>query len=270
MDIRNKVVLITGAARGLGLLFARKAAAHGAKLVLWDINEAALNATADDFAAEGHTVLHHVVDVSNLNAIQASAQDVINQFGGVDILFNNAGIIVGKPFWEHSHREINQTLAINTNALMHICREFLSGMLEKGEGRIVNIASAAGMVSNPKMSVYCGSKWAVIGWSDSVRLELEMAGYRNIKVTTVTPSYIDTGMFAGVKAPLLTPIQKPEAVVEKVWAGMLRGDAFVRTPGIVNLLPVIKGLLPRAAFDLICGHGMGIYRSMDKFSGHKT
>ncbi|MDA1382145.1 SDR family NAD(P)-dependent oxidoreductase [Plesiomonas shigelloides subsp. oncorhynchi] len=91
MDIRNKVVLITGAARGLGLLFARKAAAHGAKLVLWDINEAALNATADDFAAEGHTVLHHVVDVSNLNAIQASAQDVINQFGGVDILFNNAG-----------------------------------------------------------------------------------------------------------------------------------------------------------------------------------
>ncbi|MGL4468190.1 MAG: SDR family NAD(P)-dependent oxidoreductase, partial [Plesiomonas shigelloides] len=94
MDIRNKVVLITGAARGLGLLFARKAAAHGAKLVLWDINEAALNATADDFAAEGHTVLHHVVDVSNLNAIQASAQDVINQFGGVDILFNNAGIIV--------------------------------------------------------------------------------------------------------------------------------------------------------------------------------
>ncbi|KAB7674068.1 SDR family oxidoreductase [Plesiomonas shigelloides] len=270
MDIRNKVVLITGAARGLGLLFARKAAAHGAKLVLWDINEAALNATTDDFAAEGHTVLHHVVDVSNLNAIQASAQDVINQFGGVDILFNNAGIIVGKPFWEHSHREINQTLAINTNALMHICREFLPGMLEKGEGRIVNIASAAGMVSNPKMSVYCGSKWAVIGWSDSVRLELEMAGYRNIKVTTVTPSYIDTGMFAGVKAPLLTPIQKPEAVVEKVWAGMLRGDAFVRTPGIVNLLPVIKGLLPRAAFDLICGHGMGIYRSMDKFSGHKT
>ncbi|MDA1382144.1 SDR family NAD(P)-dependent oxidoreductase [Plesiomonas shigelloides subsp. oncorhynchi] len=99
---------------------------------------------------------------------------------------------------------MNQTLAINTNALMHICREFLPGMLEKGEGRIVNIASAAGMVSNPKMSVYCGSKWAVIGWSDSVRLELEMAGYRNIKVTTVTLSYIDTGMFAGVKAPLLT------------------------------------------------------------------
>ncbi|MBO1110251.1 hypothetical protein J2R62_19315, partial [Plesiomonas shigelloides] len=118
--------------------------------------------------------------------------------------------------------------------------------------------------------VYCGRKCAVIGWSDSVLLKLEMAGYRNIIVTTVTPCYIDTGMFAGVGAPLLPPIQKPEAVVEKVLAGMLRGDAFVRTPGIVNLLQVIKGLVPRAAFDLICGHGMGLYRSMDKFSGHKT
>ena len=80
---------------------------------------------------------------------------------------------------------------------------------------IVNMASAAGLLSNPKMSVYCASKWAVNGWSDSLRLELEEKGYDNICVTTVTPGYVNTGMFEGVKAPLMTPILEPEPFVQK-------------------------------------------------------
>lgn len=90
---------------------------------------------------------------------------------------------------------------------MHIALELLPEMILRGSGHIVNIASAAGFVSNPKMSVYVASKFAVVGWSDSLRLEMER-NKTGVHVSTVTPYYIDTGMFAGVKT--LIPILKPE------------------------------------------------------------
>jgi len=98
--------------------------------------------------------------------------------GDVEILFNNAGVVRGKYFWEHDHvKDTWFTMSINALAPMYIAREFLPAMIaSKRECRVINIASAAGTVSNPKMSVYCASKWAAIGWSDSVRLELVQAG----------------------------------------------------------------------------------------------
>ncbi|MGH8711662.1 MAG: SDR family NAD(P)-dependent oxidoreductase, partial [Burkholderiales bacterium] len=142
-------------------------------------------------------------------------------------------------------------------------------MMEKREGRIVNMASAAGLISNPKMSVYCASKWAVNGWSDSLRLELEQKGYYNICVTTVTPGYVNTGMFEGAKAPLLTPILKPEPFVQKVWESMKKGKVVVRSPWTVYLVAIMKGVLPIRLFDFIFGNIFGVYKSMDEFKGHK-
>ena len=102
------------------------------------------------------------MDVSDRNAIEKAAQNVLEEHGTVDILINNAGVVVGSYFWEHTNDQIEKIMRINCEALMYICRAFLPGMMEKREGRIVNMASAAGLISNPKMSVYCGSKWAVI------------------------------------------------------------------------------------------------------------
>ena len=148
------------------------------------------------------------------------------EVGHPDIVINNAGIIRGTYFWEHDNGEDTRpTMQINALAPMYITREFLPAMMDNPnrESRIVNIASAAGTLSNPRMSVYAASKAALISWSDSLRLELIQQGHDHVKVTTVCPSYISTGMFAGARGPLLTPIMTPEYVVNRVWKSMLAG-----------------------------------------------
>ena len=137
------------------------------------------------------------VDVSNLNQIQENAKKIKRDIGVVDVLINNAGIIVGKYFHEHSTADVVKTMEINANAPMLITKEFLEDMLNRNSGHICNIASSGGLISNPKMSVYVASKWSVIGWSDSLRIEMKQMN-KNIGITTVMPYYINTGMFDGV------------------------------------------------------------------------
>ena len=100
---------------------------------------------------------------------------------------------------------------------------------------------------------------------NSLRLELEHQGYPNICVTTVTPAYVDTGMFKGVRAPLMTPILKPEPFVQKVWESMKKGKVVVRSPLIVYVVAMMKGMLPIRLFDFIFGNIFGAYKSMDEF-----
>jgi short-subunit dehydrogenase len=159
-------------------------------------------------------------------------------------------------------------MQINALAPMYITREFLPAMMSKRgrQARIVNIASAAGMLSNPRMSVYAASKAALIGWSDSLRLELVQEGFGHVKVTTVAPSYISTGMFDGVRAPLLTPLMTPKNVVNKVWRAMLVGQPMLTMPWTVALSKVLRGVLPLAAWDAVATR-FGVYRSMNAFVG---
>ncbi len=264
---KNKTVLITGGAAGIGKLMAEKILHLGAsKMILWDINKENLDKTTKHLKESGFDVYLYIVDVANLEIVKQTARKVKDEVGKVDILINNAGVVVGKYFHEHSHDDIDFSMNINISALMHITLEFLNDMIEKGEGHIVNIASAAGMVSNPKMSIYSASKWAAIGWSDSLRLELELIS-KNVKVTTVTPYYISTGMFDGVKSPII-PIVKPETAANKIIKAIKKNRIFIRMPWLVYTLPFIKGILPVRWFDLIIGKGFGVYKSMNAFKGH--
>ena len=272
-SVAGKTLLITGAAMGMGRLYAELAVAEGARaVVLWDINEKALNETVAALRAKGETVYPYIVDVSNLDSIRQAAARVRAEVGHVDILINNAGIIRGKPFWEHDPvKDIWMTMSINTLALMYIAREFLPEMIaSNSDCRILNIASAAGLLSNPNMSVYCGSKWAAVGWSDSVRLELDERGHGHVRVTTVCPSYISTGMFEGVKPPLLTPILTPEEVVRRAWKAMKAGKPFLTMPFMVRISMAFRGLLPIRIWDFIAGRIFGVYHSMDQFKGRPT
>ncbi|EIT71523.1 MULTISPECIES: SDR family oxidoreductase [Hydrocarboniphaga] len=269
-SVAGKKVLITGAAMGMGRLYADLAVREkAAAVVLWDVNQAALDTAVAELKAAGGTVFAYTVDVSNLESIEQAAAQVQREAGDIDLLFNNAGIIRGKFFWEHDNRrDIWPTMAINTLAIMYIARAFLPAMIaNKRESRIVNIASAAGTVANPRMSVYCASKWAAIGWSDSLRLELKQAGHVHVKVTTVCPSYISTGMFSGVKAPLLTPILTPEVVTNRVWQAMKAGKPLLTMPWTVRLAMLARGLLPLALWDFVADRIFGIYHSMDDFEG---
>ena len=265
--ITNRTVLITGGASGIGKLIAQRCVAQKAfQVILWDINEQALDQTRQEFEAQGEKVLTYVVDVSSLEDIQQAAQEVLGEVGVVDILFNNAGIVVGKPFAEHSHKDISRTIDINVSAVMHLASEFLPAMLKQGEGHIINIASAAGLIPNPNMSVYAASKWAVLGWSESLRLEMETEK-TGVKITTVLPSYINTGMFDGVKAPMLTPIMEPEFIVDKIMEGVKKDSILIKEPFMVKSLPILKGILPTRAFDLIAGKMFGVYKTMSTFIG---
>jgi len=273
--VQGAKVLITGAAGGMGRMYAERAVAeHAASVTLWDRDASALARAADELGtvSRGRTAVRsYVVDVGDLGAIAKTAQRVRREVGNPDVLINNAGIVRGnRYFWETDNGEDTRpTMQVNALAPMYITREFIPGMIANAyrPSRIVNIASAAGTLANPRMAVYAASKAALIGWSDSLRLELEQADHGNVKVTTVTPSYISTGMFAGAKGPLLAPVLEPEIVVDRVWRAMLAGAPLVELPWSVGLSRALRGILPTRVFDRLVGDGFGVYRSMERFTG---
>ena len=269
-SVEGKIVLVTGAAMGLGKLFAATAVReNAAHVVLWDINDGALKDTAAELEAAGGTVSTYVVDVSSQEAVATAADAVRAEVGDVHVLINNAGIVRGNGyFWENQRRDIEQTMLINSIAPMLVAREFLPAMVESDEEcRVVNIASSAGLNAVPRLAAYCGSKWAAVGWSDSIRLELEQAGHRHVRVTTVCPTYINTGMFDGAKGIFLTPMLEQEEVVAGSWREMLKGGPFLIIPWTSRLNKVLSGVLPVKLRDVWLER-VGVYKSMAEFTGH--
>ena len=266
---KRRTVLITGSAAGIGRLMVTECLHLGARqVILWDINEEGLASVKATLSDQGYDVLTDVVDMSQPQQIQDAANRLKEADITVDILFNNAGIVVGKTFEEHTHLDIERTIDINVKGLMHAALEFLPAMIQQREGHIINIASAAGLIANPKMSVYASSKWAVIGWSESLRLEMEKDN-TGVQITTVMPGYIDTGMFDGVRPPLLTPVLTPEFIVEKIIDAVQQNKTIVQEPLMVKSVPILKGILPPKVFDFIAGKIFGVHNTMDQFTGRE-
>lgn len=268
MDFKNKTVLITGGCSGIGKIMARKSLERGcSKLVIWDINEEGLITTKAELSRPGSEIFTYKVDVSQLDEIRIAAQKTRTEAGKVDILINNAGIIVGRYFHEHSHEQIQKSMVINADAFMHTTLEFLPDMMKENSGAICSIASSAGLISNPKMSVYAASKWAVVGWSDSLRLEMEQLK-KNVSVTTIMPFYINTGMFDGVKSKLL-PILDPEKTSERIIKAIEHKTKMLAMPLPYWFIRLSQGILPLPAFDWVMENVFGIYDTMKEFTGRK-
>ena len=225
MKIKGSNVLITGAASGIGKIMGRMALEKGARnLIIWDINIAAIEAVKQEFKELGN-VYGYRVDVSSNDTVVNTYKRVLEDCGEVDILINCAGIVTSnKTFDQMSADEITRTININTIAPMFVAHAMLPGMLRRNRGHICTITSAGGMLSNPKMSVYAASKWGATGWSDSVRIELQEMKSK-VRITTVAPYYINTGMFDGVKSPII-PILKPEYVSRKVLRAIEKNKNF--------------------------------------------
>ena len=263
--LRDKIILITGGASGIGKIMGQIVLSKGAKLIIWDINQSKIDETVSEFQKLGN-VSSYKVDVSNNEEVQLTAKRVKQEKGIVDVLINNAGIVVGKYFHEHTKEDILRTININTNAPMFITQEFLPDMMQKKSGHVCNIASSAGLISNPKMSIYAASKWAVIGWSDSLRLEMKELK-NNVGITTVTPYYINTGMFDGVKS--IVPILNPEKVAKKIIRAIEKNKPFLSMPWNMRLVRFGQGVFPIWFFDWFVGKLLGIYNTMNHFEGHK-
>ena len=273
-SVKGKNVLITGAAMGMGRLFAERAIAeHAAAVVLLDVDESTLNATMEELAARGDVtseISGYIVDVSDADAVADTAAAVLDEVGRIDVLVNNAGVVRGNHFfWETDlERDAKFTIDVNTLAPMYVAHAFLPAMIAASDDcRLLNLASAAGFTPNPRMAVYAASKWAVIGWSDSVRLELKQAGHDHVKVTTVCPYYTNTGMFDGASSAPLLPILEPGEVVDEAWKAMLAGRSFVVLPRTVMLSEMLKGVVPVDVRDFIADRIIGVYHTMDDFTG---
>ncbi len=263
---KNKTVLITGAASGIGKRFAERVAdVEGITLILWDRNPDLL-AKNRKHLPQTATVHASGVDVTDSAIIQTEANLLIKDGVVPDVIINCAGIVVGKMFHEHEFHDIEATMQINTVGSMHVVRAFINPMIERNSGQIVNLASASGYIGNPRMSVYAASKWAVIGWSESLRIEMKRLNV-GIGVISVIPSYIKTGMFDGVKPPFLVPLLETDQIVDKMIRGIAKRKGKIQAPFMVRTVPLLKAVLPDNAFDWVAGKLLGVYQSMDTFKG---
>ena len=263
LSFKNRTVLITGGASGIGKIMGRLVLQKGASLIIWDIDKNNLDLTLTEFSALGN-VSGDCIDITNLEIVKQTATKAKEQFGFVDVLINNAGIVVGKYFHEHNNDDIERTMTINTNAPMHLTLEFLGEMMKRDSGHICNIASSAGLISNPKMAVYVASKWAMTGWSDSLRLEMQQLK-KNIGITTVTPYYINTGMFDGVKSKI--PLLDPEKSSAKIIRAIENRRIYLSMPWSMQFVRFFQGLLPIWFFDWFVGKVMGVYSTMEYYKG---
>lgn len=267
ISFTDKCVLVTGGANGIGFLLGKKALKRGAKhLVIWDIDEDQLFKAASELGKNGHAVSTYVVDVSNSDQVQKATNEVLDETGPIDFLFNNAGIVVGKKFHDHKTEDITRTIGINALGLMFLAHAFLPSMMARNSGHIINITSAVGLTPNPGMTVYAASKWAAVGWAESLRLELKDS-HPGINFLNVMPSYINTGMFNGVKAPLLMPLLDPDKITDKIIRAIEKGKIHLKAPFMVKTTLLFRGLLPTSVYDFIAGKVFRVYESMNTFKG---
>jgi all-trans-retinol dehydrogenase (NAD+) len=267
-DVKGKIVVITGGAMGMGRLLSIKFAQDGARLVLIDLNKEALEKTAAEFKKTGTEVHTYICDITDRKKVYEMAADVHKKIGKIDVLVNNAGVVWGSPFVEADDEKLFKTIDVNVNAVMWMMKAFLPDLYEKKTGHVINIASAAGLMGVVNLSAYCASKFAVVGMTEAIRQETKKKGLKDVKFTTVCPSFVATGMFEGVKPPKMTKWLTPEQMVDKIYAAFKKDAPLIREPLMVKFVPLIKSILPVNSFDRI-SHLLGTSRSMEKWVGRK-
>jgi len=268
-EIRGALTLITGAASGFGRLLALKVAQEGGHLVLIDRDERGLEETAEACRKYDVQVWPYVVDLSSREEVFNVADRIKAEAGTVDILVNNAGVVTGTSFREAPIEKIEATFAVNTLAHFWLVKAFLEEMIARNRGHIVTISSAAGLIGVRKLADYCASKFAVFGFTESLRMEFKKEGI-DIKTTIVAPYYAKTGMFEGVKTrfPWLLPLLEPEYVVDRVFRAIKRNSPLVVLPPIVRSVWFFR-LCGVRVFDFVADL-LGVHTSMDTFIGRRN
>jgi NAD(P)-dependent dehydrogenase (short-subunit alcohol dehydrogenase family) len=190
IDLRDKVVLITGGSRGLGLALARAYGEQGAKLALCARDERELADARDDLARRGTAVISIPCDVTDQAQVESMVREVVERWGRIDVLVNNAGTIQVGPMETMTVADYDQAMKLHFWAPLYTTLAVLPQMRRRGTGRIVNIASIGGKVAAPHLLPYSASKFALVGFSEGFRSELMKDG---IYVTTVCTGLMRTG-----------------------------------------------------------------------------
>jgi len=192
-DLQGRIALVTGAAQGIGRAIAEELAAAGATLALADMNEVKLNETAAELAAGGATTAAFLMNVSSQESIEAGAKAILDKFGKVEILINNAGITRDNLMLRMKRADWDSVIGINLTGAFLLTQALLSPMLKNRWGRIVNIASVVGRAGQAGQVNYAASKAGIIGLTRSLAREVASRG---VTVNAVAPGYIETPMTA--------------------------------------------------------------------------
>jgi NAD(P)-dependent dehydrogenase (short-subunit alcohol dehydrogenase family) len=267
--LQDKVVLITGGSRGLGLVLARHVCARGGKVALIARDPDELARAKADLASRGGTVLTIECDLLDRAQIQATVRQIIDRFGKIDILINNAGIIEVGPVEHMTPEDFERAMRVHFWAPFELISQIVPEMRIWGGGRIVNISSIGGKVAVPHLAPYSASKFALTGFSDALRAELARD---NIHVTTVAPGMMRTGSHVNAKfkgrhdvefawfaasagAPLIS--MNADRAARKILAACRRGQ-----PSLTLTFAARLQVLANALFPNLTGYAM---RLMNRF-----
>ncbi len=189
----GRVAVVTGAASGIGLAIAEGLAGAGVRVLMTDVDGAAVDGAAGRVRAAGGAASSLAVDVRDPDAVERAAEHAVQRFGALHIAVNNAGIVNGGPSWQLPLEEWHRVIDVNFWGVIHGIRAFVPRILESGGGHVVNISSMAAVVPHPGVGPYTASKYAVLGASEVLSGELDAAGLP-VGVSVVLPGMIRTGM----------------------------------------------------------------------------
>ena len=256
MKVSNRVALITGAGSGIGRATAQALARRGCHLALADIDRAGLQQTAATLANLRVRVTTHVLDVADRDAVRALPGAVFAAHQRVDILMNNAGVALGGSFEQVSEEDFDWLFDINFNGVVRMTRAFLPILRQSDDARVVNVSSVYGLVSPPGQSAYSASKFAVRGFSNALRHELEGS---SVGVSVVHPGGVATSIARNARVPKDAPADEiargrkvaekllrlaPEAAGEIIARGIERREARILVGSDAKVVAVLERLSP--------------------------
>lgn len=257
LDLRRRKILLTGASRGIGTHVALELAKHGAELVLTARDADALSEVASSCEAAGARV--HVI-AADLSSADDRAR-LIQSAGELDALINNAGVEYTKALLDQTDAEVAAQLDLNLAVPIDLARRVLPSMLERKTGTIVNISSMSGKGATPYNSIYAATKYGLVGWTSSLRIELHKTG---VHVGVVCPGFVAEGMWGrtGLQAPAIMRAVSPKKVVAGVIKVLGGASEVLVTPGPIRPLLALRELFPSLEGPLM--RATGIVRTLEE------
>ena len=243
-DVRDKVVLVTGAGRGIGRATAQTLCAAGMKVAFGDLDLA----MAEDAAAGRHNGIGLELDVTDVESFDRFVALAEDRLGPVDVLVNNAGIMQIGPFAEEDRSATRRMIDVNVHGVLEGMRLVLPGMLERNRGHIVNLASSASRIAVPGGATYTGTKWFVLGASESIRAELHGTG---VEISCILPGMVMTDLVAGLHPPSYVKAQQPQDIADAVLATLRRPRFEVWIPRSLGRQAHMTGLMPRRTREAV-------------------
>lgn len=236
-SLRNKVVAITGGARGIGLATAKACVAQGAKVSIGDVDESLAVQEAAGLGSYGGRL-----DVRSRDAFAGFLDATREHLGPIDVLINNAGIMPTGPFIEETDAVTDAQIDVNLRGVIHGCKLVLPGMLHRGQGHIVNVASMAGVLPVPGLAVYCATKFAVMGLTQTLREEYRDSG---IHFSAILPAKVTTDLASGTGlAAQGVPTSSAEDVAAAIIEAVLHDQHEVMVPRFLRMTPALLSVVP--------------------------